>query len=310
MLIKKFLILVSFTCLLYVLHPTDTYADTTPGFKLTLTPIYKTISINPGSSASGTTDLINQGNLPIFYSVYTTPYSVTNENYSPYLVALPGKPNVSKWFSLNKSGGVINKNEIANVEYTINVPPNTLPGEYFAILFAESKQINIPTKANQINVSNRIGEIYYIVVPGKEVKKTNIVSWKSNRIQKNSIVSSLRIENLGTLHYLANVKINIKNVFNNKSYASEVNKIVLPQTIRRIDVNSPNNLSFGIYKINGSVTTYETTKLKNIYVILVTKTFLITMSIVLGLTLALILLYVFYRSIIRLLMKLRERGKP
>lgn len=261
-----------------------------PSFKLTLSPILENIVIKKGSSYKGSTEIINQGSNTIYYSVYPTPYGVTNENYDPAFIPLAGKPDITSWFNISDSKGVLAPGKLSSINYTINVPGSTLPGGYYAAIFAQSNQGSGSTKGNIIQASYRVGELFYIDVPGPVKKSGSVYSWSSSWLQSNEIKATVKLENRGSLHFLSSVRVNFTSLFGGSNYSATLTRFVLPQTIRKIDVAWNKPPSFGLYRISGTATTTKTDQLHNRYVLVISNGVKVKAAIALGLVVLIILL--------------------
>lgn len=295
-------------CLVFIALAKGTASATSaPDFKLTLSPIYENLVLKPGEVSNQNVEISNQGPQPIFYSLYPTPYGVTNENYDPSFIALPGKPNIAKWFNLSIKNGVLLPGKSYTVPYSINVPADTPAGGYYAAIFAQSSPNSIQQKGNQIQTTYRVGELFYISVAGKTISSGKVASWTANVLQSNQLNTTLRLENSGSIHFLSRIHVEFKSILGSDNFVSNLTKFVLPQTIRKVDISWKNPPPFGLYRVNGTTTTIDTQKLANRYILIVSTSIRIKAAIALGLVILIVLLEASFSTIIRRIGRLWDR---
>ena len=217
---------------------------------ITMTPTTASPVVNPGSEYKGSFQVINQGKSGYKFLVYATPYRVSGEDYNPEFTVLPSAPNISSWLNFSSPGGYINPGQTATIHYTISVPENTQPGGYYAAAFAETQ---FPKVGNSITLNERVGELFYIQVAGPVAKKGELITWQSNFLQKPPLTSTIRIKDDGNIHFPADIHYNIQDIFGNNKYSLHTVKELLPQTIRRITIPWTKTPSFGLFKVNGTV---------------------------------------------------------
>jgi hypothetical protein len=217
---------------------------------ITMTPTTSSPVINPGGTYKNSFQVINQGQGTYAFQVYTAPYHVSGEDYTPDFSPVPNELPVNNWFSLSNSGSQIDPGQSAKINYTIAVPPKTVPGGYYAVIFAQTQ---FPKTANSITLNERVGEIFYIEVAGPVTQKGAILAWSSPLLQKPPLSATLRLEDTGGLYYPATIHIKVKDLFGNTKYSLLTIKEVLPQTIRRIDINWTKAPSLGLFKVTGTV---------------------------------------------------------
>lgn len=217
---------------------------------LTLTPTATHLRIDPGASASGELQVLNQGDEQYTVRVYTAPYSVRGEDYTPDFSPLPGKPKVSDWITLSASHGNITKGQTLTVRYQVRVPSGTAPGGYYAVAFVESK--NGENKAG-VTINQRLGEIFYICVNGTVQENTSIRNWSSPFLQAQPLTASLRLQNTGGVHTTVTASLQVTDLFNHTKHKLTTQKEVLPQTVRRLPLTWQKTPPLGLFKVSGTV---------------------------------------------------------
>lgn len=217
---------------------------------ITITPTSVSPVINPGSAYHGSFQVVNQGKIPYKFIDYATPYNVKGEDYTPEFTVLPTAPNVVSWFNFSAPNANVNSGQSRNINYTITVPENTQAGGYYAAAFAETQY---PKSSNGITLNERVGELFYIQVAGPVVKKGELLTWQSNFLQKAPLTSFIRLQDDGSIHYPADIQMQIKDIFGNTKYTLNSQKELLPQTIRKISLPWAKTPAFGLFKVSGNV---------------------------------------------------------
>ncbi len=217
---------------------------------ITMTPTSASPTIRPGSIYKGSLQVLNQGAAPYSFQIYSTPYRVKGEDYTPDFTFLPTAPNVKSWFSFSTPGGHVNPGQSITVNYAINMPADTPPGGYYAAVFAQTQY---PKSANGITLNERVGEIFYIQAAGPVTRKGEVASWQSDLFQKPPLTAVLRLENDGTIHYPATIQVNVRDAFGSSKLSLNTTKEVLPQTVRRVTISWNKAPAIGIFKVTGTV---------------------------------------------------------
>jgi hypothetical protein len=265
---------------------------------LTVSPASVNTLLQPGSVNHGTFEIINQGRSNYSLDIYATPYHVSGEAYAPGFTYLPGAPKVASWFSFSTTNASVNSGQTKNVNYTITVPKNTPSGGYYAVAFAETKA---PKAANAVTVNERAGIIFYIQIAGPVVQKGSLVKWHMGLLQKPPLVSSITLNNTGSIHYFSNIKLNVKDIFGGLKYSVMTQKALLPKTIRLVNIPWPGTPDLGIYKVSGTYTIFNKTgRLPTRYVLVMSNS-------IRAIFLILIVLFLIF-LIIRILK--RRKAKP
>ena len=217
---------------------------------ITMTPTSTSQVIQPGSTYKGSFQVLNQGSAPYTFQVYSAPYHVRGEDYTPDFTPLPGKPDVKGWFTFSTTSSHLDAGQAATVNYSIQMPANTPPGGYYAAVFAET---HFPKTGTGVNLNERVGQLFYLQAAGPVAKKGQLLTWQAGLLQKPPLTSALRLENSGGVHYPAAIKVNVQDAFGHSKYSLTTTKEVLPQTVRKVTVSWHKTPSIGLFKVTGSV---------------------------------------------------------
>jgi len=218
---------------------------------LTISPTSVDVTVAPGGTYKGEMLVMNQGELDIAYSVYATPYSVTGEEYKPYFSPVKGATDITKWFTFDKSGNDSLKiGTQENIPYTITVPKNVGAGGYYATVFAETADKG----GAGVVTRKRVGMIVYLRVSGSVKESGSINSWNVDWMQQAPLRADVKVANTGSAHFKASVQVTVSDLFGSKKFSYERSPEILPQKLRDIPVSWENGATYGLFKVNGTVT--------------------------------------------------------
>lgn len=233
------------------------YAEDTTrnAIHLQVSPTKQKISLTPGASYVGTFKVHNAGAAPFHYSVSATPYSVTNENYSPDYTGLTNYTQIADWVTFDKETGYLQPGEIAEVAYTVNVPKDAPAGGQYAALMAQTSDGNDENAT--VAVVHRVGMILYAAVPGETRESGEIIKNNVNSFYFNPplTVSSL-VKNTGNVEQTATYTVKIYPLFSNEAVFSNEEKTdkeksldVIPDTSRFNSITWEGAPHIGIFKV-------------------------------------------------------------
>ncbi|HSX30984.1 MAG TPA: hypothetical protein VLE99_03645 [Candidatus Saccharimonadales bacterium] len=219
---------------------------------LTVSPATTKPVVSPGATKTGNFQVLNQGDQDYTVHIYSTPYSVQGEAYTPDFYPVPGKTDASSWLSFDRAEASVKPGQSLNVAYSLHVPTGTQPGGYYAVAFVET---HTTPNGQSVVVNERVGEIFYIQVAGPVKIDGKLLGWSSTFLQRQPVSASLRLENDGGVHYASDIRLTVRDVFGHSKYVFATQKELLPQTIRRVPMTWDHSPILGLFKITGTVTT-------------------------------------------------------
>lgn len=262
----------------------------TPSQAITLSPASTKLSADAGSSASDSLEVINGGNDSYKVNLSVSPYHVTGEQYSPQFSQLPGTVDASEWVKLNTTEATLEGLKVLSVNYTVEVPANTAPGGYYAVIFAETDQID--ASDGGVVPHNRVGNILYITVNG-DVETAGDVSGDTLPFFSfsPSIPLGVKVSNTGGVHFETKTSFTVTDFSGKQVFKSDIERIVLPSTVRDISAAWESTTPIGLYTIQRQATVgTETVTLDEQKVLIVSPWFLTCVVIFLGSIIALFIL--------------------
>ncbi|MBO7720548.1 hypothetical protein J6S35_02875 [Candidatus Saccharibacteria bacterium] len=228
---------------------------------LQVSPTKQKISLAPGSSYVGTFKVQNVGAAEFNYSVYATPYSVINEDYSPSYEGLTNYTQIAEWitFDTKTATGKLQPGTSVDVAYTVNVPKDAPAGGQYAALMAQTEDGN-DTNAT-VAVVHRVGMILYAAVPGDTRETGEIIKNTVNTFYFNPplTVSSL-VKNTGNIEQTATYNVKIYPLFSNEAIFSNEEKPdkekqldIIPETSRFNSITWEGAPRIGIFSVEQTI---------------------------------------------------------
>lgn len=228
---------------------------------LQVSPTKQKISLAPGSSYVGTFKVQNVGAAEFNYSVYATPYSVVNENYSPNYEGLTNYTQIAEWitFDTKTATGKLQPGTSVDVAYTVNVPKDAPAGGQYAALMAQTEDGNDANAT--VAVVHRVGMILYAAVPGDTRETGEIIKNTVNTFYFNPplTVSSL-VKNTGNVEQTATYNVKIYPLFSNEAVFSTEEKEdkekqldIIPDTSRFNSITWEGAPRIGIFSVEQTI---------------------------------------------------------
>lgn len=260
---KRLLVAAGVLTLLVVPRPTQAAQA------ITITPTSIDKEIQPGQTLKGQTQVLNQADSPFDYKVYATAYSVTGEEYDPSFTPTAGATDVASWFKLKAVKNHLEPFSTSALDYSITVPANTKPGGYYAVIFAETES---RVEGTGVTTQKRVGTIAYIRVAGTAVEEGAVSDWSVAWLQAPNLTQVLRLTNTGSVHYSATIKTTVKDLLGNTKMSYAQKRNVLPDKVRKVQIEWEKTPALGIFKVDGSVDIFgKTTPLATKYVLVMSS---------------------------------------
>lgn len=231
---------------------TPAHAATTSSQAITLSPASTDIAIDPGASAAKSLDIINSGSDSFNVTLSASPYHVTGENYDASFTQLPGTVDASAWVKLSTKSGVVGADKVLTIPYSINIPKNTAPGGYYAVVFAETSTDNEKTG---VVSHNRVGNILYITVNGS-IKSGGKVTGETLPFLHftGDLPIGIKVSNSGGTHFISKATYSVTDYSGNTVFTATTERYVLPATEREFSATWTPRSLFGIYTIHRNAT--------------------------------------------------------
>ncbi len=241
------LIMSSFAVVVSALDAGETDAD---GESILISPVDKRYTLRPGEVKTDSVRVVNDGTTPLRFVVYTRPYSVNDEQYTPDFTSNPKNADVYRWMRFEKTAYELKAGETADVPYTIQVPENASPGGHYGVLFAETQTQESDT-GNAVLRKKRVGSIMYVTVDGDVRLGGSRSEISVPFFQTQAPISGTQtIKNTGNTDFQVTSTFSVADLFGDTKYTNTAVNPVLPETSRTIRSEWREDARwFGLYKV-------------------------------------------------------------
>lgn len=237
-----------------------------PNESITLSPVSKDYSLEPGQVIKDYITVLNDGKTAYDFTVYATPYSVQDEQYNPDFSDTPPNADAYTWIEFEKTTYHAKPRESVRVPFTVRVKDDSVPGGHYGAIFVEMESAD----GSQLARKKRVGSILYATVAGDIVREGAVDHVSTKWFQtRPPIQSELLVSNTGTTDFRTPTKLEVKDVFGRTVYKQTYDYAVLPGTSRRISLEWPGASWFGLYKVEVSAEALKQTTKHSSYVLIV-----------------------------------------
>lgn len=229
--------------------------------KITISPSVE-IKLQPGKSVSGKVPLINQGSTPLTFTLKVQDITVDNNKGIPKIVTSPQTQTISQWIELSQSEVTLQPGERTEVGYYIELPPNILPGGYYASILYESGDTT--TKANT-QVKTQLGTLLYVTVDGDFLEDAFLKSFTLPSFQEYGPVHpSFEIQNAGTIHIRPRGDIRVDSPFSDTRIIHLTERNIFPGSALQHEYSFGTKHMIGLYTLTLDATygTHSTQKIQ------------------------------------------------
>ena len=255
--------LVTFSAAVSLLLPQAVSADA----QITLSPTSHRLSVAPGETYDGSLTLINSGDEPMEVRVYPAPYQVADEDYSPVFSKQTSRTQISRWIHLEKDSYRLNAGEQARVPFTITTPSSIPDGGQYAAIFAETSE----KQTGSITSKKRVGMIVYAESKGRTLKEGSVKLTSPGAVHLGTSRNFYsHLTNSGNTDLTGTFSITVTDMFGKQLFAHSQEKIVLPDTTRKVPVKWAATPGFALAKVNQTITFVDKTTASHRWVLFIT----------------------------------------
>lgn len=246
------LLTLAFTAIILFGSASQATADT-GSQAITMSPASTQLSVAPGASTTGKLTLINSGDTTYGVTASVSPYHVKGVNYDPQFSRLPGTTDTAAWVHLDTTSTAIDSHKVATISYSVNIPKNTAPGGYYAVIFAETNPVK--STSSGVMAHNRVGNILYITVTGPVKTSGSVEATPLAHLAiQPSLPIGVTISNTGGVHFLSSTTVTVKGITGKQLFHSSLDRYVLPQTKRLISTTWTPAAPIGLYLVSRTAT--------------------------------------------------------
>lgn len=252
---KKIFLLIAVCCFLVMVEPKSAFAQNDVQKSgsskiIRVTPIILNPTLMSGSKQTFEMSIENILNVPVGIRLNLENLDATDEENGIGFSTPQSNSPIFSMIKISQTELIIPEKSTKTIEISINIPKNTKPGAFTAIVFLTpfyTKQIDTLSPT----VVGRIGSLLLINIGKPEkleaAKKISIITANFNNIYDSKTVTAiLRIKNISSFYFPVKPFIEIKPLFGKKQTIELDEKRILPDKIRSWHKNI--NLNIGIYK--------------------------------------------------------------
>lgn len=255
---------IALACVASLLSSSVVGAVEIPKLRLQISPPVQEIELTPGENYTGSFQVQNTGTEEFGYKVFVSPYSVTDENYSPDYETKNTYSQMADWIIVQEPSGTLPADEVRDVFYSVSVPEDVPAGDQRAIILTELvplDEADTTSEGNRTAIKNisQVGSIIYAKMNGGETHEAGrILSNKTNRfVLSGPIKTESLVENTGNTMIKASCTMQVYGAFDNQEqeepiYSSENQPkefVVLPETKRLNVLEWEETPKLGLFKV-------------------------------------------------------------
>lgn len=137
---KLFLLSFSLTIVLVFLAP-QTFAQTTSGINLTLTPTFLSLHTDPGKEITGKFTVKNNNNVSEDLELSLVKFKSSNTDRGIALSDVPSDDPFKEWIKFSDNSFTLASNQQKTVTVTISTPKDAALGYYYGVLVSRKKNV-------------------------------------------------------------------------------------------------------------------------------------------------------------------------
>lgn len=251
-------------------------ADTS---SIALTPVITKSDIKAGNTSTDKIKVINNGTTTYTFTVYSRPFSVKNEAYTPQFETGPANSDLYQWITFSQTSYTLKAGERVDVPYNIHVPASAAPGGHYGIIFAET--VADPNSSNSVVRQKRIGSIVAVNVAGDVTLQGKLIESVARFWQTTPpLTLNNRVENTGNTDFSATIQTSVKDMFGGEKNSESKDYIVYPGTVRDVASTWEQSPWFGLFKVDQKITILGKTANTTHYVLMAPRWLVIILTLV------------------------------
>jgi len=242
-------------------------AQEVEGFDLTVSPVKKEFTLQPGEGLDFAVTLINHAEHDQELLVYAMDFTV--DQYGNYEFHEPGQISYScsRWIEIPRERLVIPARTQHEEPFRLQAPPDAEPGGHFSVLFFQDA--SEPPPGQGVKPSYRIGSLILVTIPGEIVRDAEIRSFSVGsdffslwgppeegevKWPARDIPYRVEVENTGNVHLTLRLLILYRPSVGFGSGSVDLGEItILPGTVRVLEGHLPKPPFLGFFRAEAVV---------------------------------------------------------
>jgi len=245
--------------------PATTAVGGANGF--TISPVVTEVTVAKGESQVVPITVANPTSQTLVAEPVVNDFTASNdESGTPLLILKDNVPlpaNNFKTLVGNIPNTTIPPGQSATINVTLSVPTNAFSGGYYgAIRFIPGDVSN----TKNVGVTASVGTLFLVTVPGNLTTKLTLTQFSAADTNGNAssfftngqVNALLRLDNTGNIHVAPFGTVVVKDEFGHQVSSTQFNNTtppsyILPQSIRKFNINIPKHSYLGYYTMTASI---------------------------------------------------------
>lgn len=221
--------------------------------ELTVSPTSQSITLDPGTTYTGSFTVVNSGTQTATFSPSTSAYYPTDSGDLTY-VSTNSYTNLTNWITFPETSYTLASGESIEVSFVIDVPADAPGGGQYAAVYAE-----MSGSEDGLSTISRVGCLLAATVNGEvnevgELLKQNVPSF----VITGDFNASVTIANTGNVDFDVTSSLTVKNILNGRTlYDSAESGVatqsVYPEMTRTLVYDWHDLPAFGIFEVSYTV---------------------------------------------------------
>ena len=193
-----------------------------PPILVQISPVSNQVILEAGKTKEYTMTVKNSGTSDFTYQLYTTPYSVSDENYNVDFSTETARTQVSRWIKFYEGDKLVERpmfsiksGETQLIKYVIQIPEDIPAGGQYATIFAETDASDDKAASNisGIRTASRVGLIIYGRTNGETIEDASITDYNiPSFLTSGNIIATSKVKNSGNTDFEVTYSIKIKSI--------------------------------------------------------------------------------------------------
>lgn len=217
-----------------------------------ISPGIQHAELDPGAIYNNSITIHNLTERTLNFTVHAEPYYVKDITYDPVYNVENAYTQIVRWITFEQDEYIVEPDQYTVVNYTVEVPIDAPSGGQYAVLFAETQEIDAITGSVQSTAS--AGSIFMANVHGETHRAGEIVATKISRFLLNPpLTVSATAKNTGNIDESLKMTVKAENYFSGAVIYDGTNQAqdltVFPGTTRTAELTIDNIPRLGVVKV-------------------------------------------------------------
>ena len=211
------------------------------GVDLTLSPVFLSLSVDPGETVSSQFRVANNNDFPEYFEINLVKIEANQDGTSPVISDINPDDEFSKWITYTPSQFILNPNQGENIKITISAPEDAALGYYYGLVVSRmGKAQELSEPGTAISASAAISILLNVSSPNAK-REIQILDFTTDKLFYEYLPTTLnvRVKNTGNIHVVPFGDVFLDSMFNKEIAVLQANQgfgNVLPGIERTFNV--------------------------------------------------------------------------